>query len=474
MPPTDPPARSLERAADAARASPATRPPAPDVRRPGAARIRRGGVRLAAAAAGLLALLFLATFFHRVLDITRGSPVEVLPGATPSDAGLAPAGARFPSLLTALGEVTLVAGHDVEILVDGAATFRRIFDDMRAATLSITLQSYYCENGALLDRFAAILAERARAGVRVHVVADGFGCRDFASRHADALRAACVEFAVLRPLRWFTFHRAQHRSHVRLVVVDGRVAYTGGFGLADVWLTGDGVGWRDTNVRFEGPAVRTAQGAFIAAWAEATGALLTDEALLPHAAAATAASADTRAAVQFGGPGLGTTPFERTLALTIGGARERLYIANAYFIPSPPVRALLADAARRGVDVRLLTAGPRSDLPGTRIAARAYFGELLDAGVRIYEYLPTMMHAKTWVADGVWAGIGSMNLDNRSLRLNDELNLLLLDSAHGAALERQFHVDLEHAREIDAASHDQRPWSQRLQERVVTWVAPFL
>jgi cardiolipin synthase A/B len=432
----------------------------------------RIALRVAAATAAFLAAVFAATFVHRVLDITRGAPVAAV-RVTPSAGPPAIREGRFTTVIEAHGRFALADGHAVELLTDGPDLFARMFDDLRGATRSITLQAYYCGPGAVADSVAAIVAERARAGVRVRVVADGFGCRSLARHYGTALRAAGVELAVLRPVRWYSMHRAQHRSHVRLIVVDGAIAYTGGFGIDDKWLTADGVGWRDYDVRFSGPAVAAAQGAFAVAWAEATGELLAgpgllpDPALIPHDGGA-------RAAIQFDGPGIGSSGFERTLLLTIAGARERLYIASGYFVPGAPVRAALVDAARRGVDVRVLTAGRRTDVPTTLLAARARYDELLAGGVRIYEYQPTMMHAKAWVADGAWVGVGSMNIDNRSMRLNDELILLIQDDVVGAALETRFHDDLGRSTEIELATHRARPLRQRALERAVRWVAPLL
>jgi cardiolipin synthase len=314
---------------------------------------------------------------------------------------------------------------------------------------------------------------RYAAGVRVLFLADGFGCRDFARRYRVALRTAGAELAELRPVRWYELHRAQHRSHVRLVIIDGTTAYTGGFGLDDKWADGPGGrrGWRETNVRFTGPAVRQAQAAFFIAWAEATRELVAGKDFFP---ADTTAGTGAVAAIQFAGPGLGTTAFERLLFLTIAGARERLYITNSYFVPNAALRHMLTAAVARGVDVRVLTAGSRSDVPSTRLASRAYYGELLEAGVRLYEYRPTMMHAKTLVADGQWCVIGSMNFDNRSLRLNDEANLLVYDGAAAGEMERIFAADLKQAVEITKAAYAARPWQQQLLEYAAKLIAPLL
>jgi cardiolipin synthase A/B len=434
--------------------------------------------RAAALALGALAvvgLLLVASLVHRIFDSTRGTPLAMLRGATQDEAVRSVADPGFAELAAALVGVTFVHGNDVQLLVSADSSYARLFADLRAARRSITLQSYYCLPGRVADTTAAILAERARAGVRVLMLADGYGCGRFPRRYGAALREAGVELVELRPIHWYTLHKAQHRSHVRLAVIDGTIGYTGGFGIDDKWLygTGSSAAWRDTNVRFEGPAARQAQAAFAVAWAEATRELIASDEFFERTAGHVP-DAGTRAGVQFAGPGIGTSPFERLLFLTIGGARERLYVANAYFLPNRAQRLLLSQAARRGVDVRVLTAGDRSDVPSTRFAARAYYGELLDAGVRIFEYTPAMMHAKTIIADGILGVIGSMNFDNRSLRLGDELNLVTYDPVLGRALERSFEEDLTHAVEVSREAHMARSLRQRLLEQAARLIEPIM
>jgi cardiolipin synthase len=254
---------------------------------------------------------------------------------------------------------------------------------------------------------------------------------------------------------------------VRGIVIDGRIGWTGGFGIDDKWL-GDGHtggGWRDTNVRFEGPAVRQLQAAFAAAWTEATGVLLTGRATVDRYEDGVATAGLLNAS-----PTLGSTPAERFLALSVSGAQKTLYITNAYFAPDDNFVELLARAARRGVDVRLLVAGPRTDVRMSRTAGRARYEQLLATGVRIYEWQPSTLHAKTFVVDGLWSSVGTMNFDNRSLALNDEVTLIVLDSAFGQRMDAIFLDDLRRSREIELARFRQRGWIARVGE----WVARFL
>jgi cardiolipin synthase len=324
---------------------------------------------------------------------------------------------------------------------------------------------YYSQPGAVADTLAAVLEERARAGVRVLLVLDAFGSQNLSEEWADSLRQAGVELALLRQLHWYSLHNASDRSHVRVVVIDGQIGYTGGFGLADYWL-GDGRHedqWRETNVRFEGPSVMDLQAAFAAAWAECTGELIAGDVFFPRAAFTTV-DGGLNAGLFFSSPTTGSTPAERFVALSIASARHSLYVTNSYFVPDDDFRKLLKVARARGVDVRILTVSKETDVKTTWWAGRSRYEELLRAGIRIYEYQPTMMHAKTFIVDGIWGSIGSMNFDNRSLAFNNESNLVFLDSTLGAQMDSTFMDDLTRSKEIVLAEFERRPWYDRVIE----------
>jgi cardiolipin synthase len=255
-----------------------------------------------------------------------------------------------------------------------------------------------------------------------------------------------------------------------VVAVDGRVGYTGGFGLADYWL-GNGHAeeeWRESNARFEGPSVAQLQAMFASGWAEATGQLITGDVFFPPQSFAEVGNVS--AAVLASVPTTGSTPAERFMALSITGARKTLYITNSYFVPDDDFRDLLVRAAKRGVDVRVLTAGDKSDVKTTVYAGRARYRELLEGGVRIYEYLPTMMHAKTFVVDGIWSTVGSLNFDNRSLVFNNESNIVALNQGVGATLDSLFMDDLRYSKEIQLSTFERRSLGERLME----WGADML
>lgn len=359
-------------------------------------------------------------------------------------------------------ETSVVGGNRVQLLMNGDGLYPPLWRDLRAARRTITIQSYYAYPGAVADSLEAILVERAKAGVKVLVLLDAFGSQDLTPRWRTDLQQAGVNVAMLRGLSWSTLHNAANRSHVRSVVVDGRIGYTGGFGFADHWL-GDGRHddeWRESNVRLEGPAVAELQAAFAVGWIEATGELLSGAAFYPDGSPA----GTVAAGVFFSRPTIGNTQAERFLTLLIIGAARRLYISNSYFVPNADFRRLLIAAAARGVDVRILTAGALTDVKTTRFAGRYHYGELLAAGVRIYEYQPAMMHAKAFVVDSRWSVVGSMNLDNRSLAFNDEASAVIVDPVVGAAMDSIFVDDLGRSEEITPAAWSHRSVAEKMLE----------
>ena len=405
------------------------------------------------------------------LHVTRGTAVRHVRGVSSDGRPIAVGEPEFSLMATMATGASLQPGNVVEVLLNGDETYPRLWEDLRAAKQAITLQLYYGAPSRMADALGQILIERAKAGVRVLVLYDAFGTVDIPASHSAALRAAGIVVEPFRPIRLSTLHLAQNRSHVRGIIIDGRVGWTGGFGIDDKWF-GDGRtngSWRETNVRFEGPAVRQLQAAFVAAWTEATGVMLTGHATLsPHENGVAAAG------LLYSAPTLGSTAAERFFAISIAGARKTLYITNSYFAPERNFVDMLAAAAKRGVDVRILTAGARTDVKIVRDAGRAWYGTLLDAGVRVFEWQPTTLHAKTFVADGQWSTIGSMNFDNRSMALNDESTLMILDPTIGRQMDQIFLDDLRHAEEITLTLFHQRSWWARLTERVANLVMRLL
>lgn len=421
---------------------------------------------------GLVLALLLALVLALIgaLSVTHDTPVKSVIAEGDRDGPPSVSDALFPRSIELYTGTHIDPGNKVDILLNGNGTYPPLWKDLAGATRTITVQMYYAQPGAVADSLAKYLAERARAKVRVLMLLDAFGSQPLRRGWIDNLKKAGVEVVWLRPLRWYTLNKAAQRSHVRAIVIDGRIGYTGGFGLADYWL-GDGhhdEQWRETNVRFEGPTASALQAAFASGWAESTGELLTGDQFFPQAAFS--AQGDVRAGLMHSIPTSGSTPAERNLALSIAGAQKTLYITNSYFVPGENFTQMLLAAARRGVDVRVLTVSKRTDVKTTRYAGRTYYEILLGGGVRVYEYQPAMMHAKTMVVDGIWSQVGSMNFDNRSLSFNNESLLLMLDRGVGAQMDSVFLDDLKYSEEIKLESFRKRP----VFEKILEWGAQKL
>ena len=400
------------------------------------------------------------------LDAVRGTPVKkILPLGGELPAVDEPG---FRTNMELVSRTRFFEGNQAEIFWNGDQTYPRLWADLRAARVTITLQLYYCEPGRMADELSAILLERAKAGVRVLFLYDSFGT-SFKKEYVEALRAGGVRPEPFRPAALMALNKVQHRAHIRVVCIDGNIGWTGGFGISDKWF-GNGRTkdqWRDSSVRFTGPAVNQLQAAFTACWAESTGDLLIAPVQIPAEtdAAASGRGRGMTAGLLHASPSVGSTEAERFFTYSIASARKTLYIANSYFVPDRDIRAMIADAARRGVDTRILTVSSETDVKSTWYAGRARYEELLRAGVRIFEYQPVMMHAKTLTVDGQWAAVGSMNADNRSLSLNEETVLMMLDSDAANTLERQFLDDLEYAKEIKLEEFQKRGQLERVKEK---------
>lgn len=419
----------------------------------------------------LLGVLIAGVLLIGVLDVVRGTPIHTVGADTEGDSCPPITDPFFRESFELLTHVTLQPGHKVEFFINGDQTYPPLWEDLRKAKLSITLQMYYCNAGKMADTLHEILCERAKAGVEVYFLFDSFGTT-LPGEYFDTLRAAGVTTTSFRPFSVKSLQKLQHRAHIRVIVVDGKIGYTGGFGIDDKWY-GDGRHqdqWRDTNVRFTGHAVRQLQATFVVCWAEASGELLTSVRLLPPIEEL----ADEKelekkkdgviAGLLHASPTIGSTAAERFFALSIAAARKKLYISNSYFVPDLAFRKMMCDAAGRGVDVRVLTVSKNTDVKSTWYAGRARYEELLKGGVRIFEYQPAMMHAKTIVVDGGWLSVGSMNADNRSMSFNEESNLVVLDDGAGEHMEGLFIDDLKYAKEIKLAEFSRRGIAEKIAE----------
>lgn len=356
----------------------------------------------------------------------------------------------------------MIDGNQVRNLENGDEIFPSMLEAIQGARYSINFETYIYWTGEIGQRFAKALEERARAGVRVHVLIDWAGSQRIEDSLLDELREAGVEVELYHPLRWYNLNRINKRTHRKLLVVDGRIGFTGGVGIADQWL-GNAThpeSWRDSHYRVEGPVVAQMQAAFLDNWIKTTGRVLQGEEYFPPLSPAGDAVAQTFTS----SPSGGGDSMQLMYLLSIAAAESTIDLSAAYFVPDPLTRKVMIDALRRGVRIRIIVPGEHMDVELVRKASRAGWGELLEAGARIHEFQPTMFHTKMLVVDRHLVSVGSTNFDNRSFRLNDEANLNVYDRDFAERVTRVFEADLAQAREVSLQEWQQRPWRERLLE----------
>lgn len=374
----------------------------------------------------------------------------------------------FLQTMHALTGSPMTAGNRIDVLINGVQIFPSMLSAIRSAKKTINMESYIYWDGVVGRQFAEALAERSRAGVEVKLILDAVGSQGMSADLISFLRTNGVDVEIYHPLRWYTLSRANHRTHRKMLIVDGKVGFTGGVGIADEWL-GDADSpkhWRDTQVRVEGPAVTQMQFAFMDNWVKSRGEILTGLDYFPQVPD----SGPHLTQVIKSSPSEGSSTVKLLYTISIVSAVQRIWIANAYFIPDFDTVRALEGAARRGVDVRVIVPGEFTDVPIVRQASRWHYDRLLDRGIRIFEYQGTMMHAKTMVADGIWTTIGSSNFDDRSFRLNDEVNVNVYDEGVAQQMEQIFEKDLARSVEIKHISWTKRSWIARVKERTAGWL----
>ena len=374
-------------------------------------------------------------------------------------------GEGFLRAAESLTQAPITRGNEIELLINGDRIFPCFLETIRSARQTVNLLTYVYWQGDIAVDVARTLCERARAGVECNVILDAVGAMKMDTGLVEEMQEAGVRVVRFRPPKPYAMRRLNNRTHRKICVVDGRVGLTGGVGIAEEW-TGDAEDpdhWRDTHVRVEGPVVRGLFGAFAENWLEATGEVLVGDAYLPELAE-----------LDGGGPmqvvrssaGVGDTNMEALYYLAIAAAERSLDLTAAYFAPRPAFADALVAAAQRGVRVRVLVPGERTDKPAVRTAGRASYDELLEAGIELYEYGPTMLHAKSLVLDGVWSSVGSVNFDNRSFQLHDEATLCVQSEVFARELTEQFERDLEVSERIEPKRWSERGPVQRGAERV--------
>jgi cardiolipin synthase A/B len=339
-------------------------------------------------------------------------------------------------------------GNRAEILTNGAQFYPAMRDAIRAAEASVNFEGYIFRPGEAATMLIDALVERARAGVEVRLVFDWVGSARMWGAATRQLREAGCTISFYQPITWYRLHRLNNRTHRELLIVDGRIAFTGGAGVADWWLKPEGrrPAWRDTMARIEGPIVAALQGVFAENWLECCGEILTS----PRQWPALTSAGDTEAMLVKSSPSDRATSSRVVFQMLIEGAISEIDICTPYFLPDRSLRRVLVRAARRGVRVRVLVPGRLTDQRFVRLASRRMYHELLSGGVRVYEYRPSMTHAKALMVDNTWAVIGTTNIDNRSFEHNDEVNVAFRQRAVTERLRRDFEADLAASDEITA------------------------
>ncbi|AMO23695.1 phospholipase D-like domain-containing protein [Ramlibacter solisilvae] len=374
-----------------------------------------------------------------------------------------------PQFRRAMGNLLgppILEGNKTEVLVNGDMIFAAMLSAIKQARRTITFETYIYWSETIGREFADALIERARAGVKVHVLLDWVGSSRMDARYLEEMKAAGIEVERYHEPHWSNLQRMNNRTHRKVLVVDGVVGFTGGVGIADKWRGNaqDKEHWRDTHFRVEGPVVAQMQAVFMDNWIKATGRVMHGEDYFP----ALKVRGDEAAQMFSSSPTGGSESMHLMYLMAITAATRSIHLSNSYFVPDELVVKALAAAARRGVQVRVITPGPDIDTDVVRRASRARWGELLEAGVVIAEYQPTMFHCKVLVIDGLMVSVGSTNFDNRSFRINDEANLNVVSEAFARRQIQIFDEDFRQSKPMTLQAWRGRPWQEKALERVAS------
>ena len=364
---------------------------------------------------------------------------------------------RFRRTMSQLLGPPLLEGNSVTTLQNGVQIFPAMLAGIRTATRSISFENFIFYEGNVANQFAEALAERARAGVKVHFLQDAFGCNCLHGAAMNLLKRSGVEVEIFRLLHLSRFN---YRTHRKLLVIDGRVGFVGGVGIGDRWEgNGDSVNqWRDSHYRVEGPVVAQVQQAFMDNWMQTRAVVLHGDDYFPELAP----TGNTVCQVFKSSASEGADSARVMFLLSIAAARRTIRIANAYFIPDNLCLRMLVEACRRGVKVEIITPSSNIDVHVVRMVGRSRWKPLLEAGARFFEFQPARFHCKYMIADERWVTVGSANFDNRSLRLNEEANLNVLDSDFAAQHVRIFDADKSHSYEITLADWRRRSMAEKM------------
>ena len=356
----------------------------------------------------------------------------------------------------------ITEGNHFEALHNGDQIFPSMLVAIKGAQHSISFETYIYWSGDIGRAFADALAERSRAGVKVHVLLDWVGSAKVDESFVKEMEDAGVQIRKFHKPDWYDITRMNNRTHRKLLVVDGRIGFTGGVGIAPVWTGNaqDEEHWRDSHFKVEGPVVAQMQAVFMDNWIKVSGDVLHGERYFP----AIEKSGEGRAQMFSSSPSGGSESMHLMYLLSIAAATKSIDLASAYFVPDALTVDALVAAMRRGVRLRIITPGPVTDSETVRKASRVAWGPLLEAGAEISEYQRTMFHCKVFTVDGLLVSVGSTNFDNRSFRLNDEANLNIYDAAFASAQTAQFEADLKQSKRITLEAWRERPASEKALE----------
>jgi cardiolipin synthase len=376
------------------------------------------------------------------------------------DAPLRPDSDDFLHVVQFTCQAPIHRHNSVEVFTNGAQFYPAMRDAVRSAQASINLEAYIFQPGDAADMMIEAMTERARAGVDVRVVLDAIGSSRLRNWAARRLRDGGCRVSFYQPMTWYRLHRINNRTHRELLVIDGRVAFTGGAGVADWWLKAQGghPPWRDTMARIEGPLVAALQGVFAENWLECCGEILTSPRQWPELGA----TGSAEGMLVKSSPSDRATSSRVVFQMLIEGAVTSVDISTPYFLPDRSFRRALVRAAQRGVRIRIVVPGRISDQRLVRLASRRLYRDLLANGVRIYEYRPAMTHVKALMIDDTWAVIGTTNVDNRSFEHNDEVNVAFRESQLTARLRQDFEADMSASDEITLHAWTRRPILEKL------------
>jgi cardiolipin synthase len=353
-------------------------------------------------------------------------------------------------------------------VINGDQIFPAYIESIRGAEETVNLLTYAYWRGDIAVEVADALCEKAGAGVECNVIVDAVGAAKMDRKLVGMMRDAGVQVCFFRPPKPYAIKRLQHRTHRKLLIVDGTTGFTGGVGIAEEW-TGDAQDpdhWRDSHVRVRGPVVRGLQGAFAENWLECTGDVLAGDRYLPDIDQIEGGGAMQ---VMRSSATIGDTNAEALVYLALAAAKRTIELTSAYFVPRPAFTDALVEAAESGVRLRILVPGSHIDKEFVRTAGRDAYDALLDAGIEMYEYCPTMLHAKTLSVDEIWSSVGSVNFDNRSFQLHDEVTLCVQSERFAGQLHDVFEKDLEASERIEPEKWQERPITQRARENVTKY-----